>query len=107
MRRQAAQGLHAQQRTADGADEGVHAVPKGIEPRHLVREEFQDEHDRRHAEHPRVAKHGHVVVLVREVQQIKMDQQAGDQHCEVEVDPGNGGQAKGETELFEDLHGCL
>lgn len=90
-----------------GTDDGVDGVPEGVEPGDFVGEEFDDEHDGGGADDPWVSEDGEVGVGAGEFDPVESNSEAGDEGGEVEVDPGEGGEAEGDAKLVEQAHGWL
>ena len=92
---------------ASGADDGVDGVPEGVEPGDFIGEEFDGEHDGGGGDDPGVSESGEVGVGAGEFDPVESNSQTCDEGGEVEVDPGEGGEAEGDAKLVEQAHGWL
>ena len=99
-----AENLNREQSAADRANHGVNGVPRGIDPRNLVGEKFEEIENAGDCNNRRVAQDFERLIGRRERDPVEMDGQSGDENREIEVDAGQASQAERDGEEIELFH---
>ena len=99
------QHLKGEKRAADRPNDRVDRVPGGIDPRHFVREKFEQIQDAGEDDDPGLAEDLERLVAGRKCDPMKMDRETGDEHGQVKIDAGETGQAESDGDRIEAIHG--
>lgn len=89
-----AQHLNRKQGATDWTDHGVDSVPDRIDPRDLVREEFEKIKNAGNNDDRRMSENIERLIVGTKCDPMKMNRESGRENCEVEIDSGERGETK-------------
>src|ERR1700736_2971621 len=98
------QHLNGEERPTDRTDDGVHGVPRRIDPRNFVGEEFDEIENAGNRDDHRVPEHFERLVGGGERDPVEMNWETGGENREVKIDPGESSQTEGHGEEIEFSH---
>ena len=102
-----AEYLNREQSAANRANHGVNGIPRGVDPRNFVGEEFEKIEDTGDRNNRRVTQDFERLIGRRERDPVEMDGQSGDENGEIEVDAGQASQAERDCKEIEPFHGRI
>ncbi len=82
----------------------MNRVPHRINPRNFIREEFQEIQNAGDCDDPRVTEDLERLVLRRKRDPVKVNCEAGDENCQVKINPGERGKTERDREKIESFH---
>ena len=89
-----AEHLNCQQGATDRANDGMHCVPGGIEPRNLVGKKLQKIQNAGNRDDPGIPEGFERLVLRCEGDPMEMDGESGNENRKIKVDAGQAGQTQ-------------
>ena len=94
-----------EQRAAERTDDAVDRVPRGVDPRDLVGEEFGERADARDAEYPRVREDLQRLQMFGQRQPAEVHRDPGRENGEVKAPAREQAKAAGDAQNFQYSHG--
>ena len=99
-----AEHLNCKQSAANRPNHSMNGIPRGIDPRNLVGEKFEEVENAGNCDDPWIAEDLEGLILWRQRDPVKMDGQPSDENREIKVDPGQGSQPKRDSKKVKFLH---
>ena len=99
-----AQHTDGEERAPDRADDGVNAIPSGIEPRNFVGEKFENVKRACDPDNQRVAEHLERMIGGREDNPVLMNRETGGENRQVKVNARKAGETERDPEQLELVH---
>ena len=99
--------LNREQGAADRANHGVNGIPRRVDPRNFVGEEFEKIENPGDRNNRRVAQDFERLIGRRKRDPVEMDGQSSDENGEIEVDAGQARQTERDRKEIEFLHAKL
>ena len=99
-----AEHLNGEQRAANRSDDGVHGVPDRIDPRNFVGQEFEQVEAAGDADDPGIGQNIERLILRPECDPVEMDRQTGDEHRQIQIDPGERGEPERDGKEVQSIH---
>ena len=96
---------NGEKRSADWSDNGVHRIPRGVDPGNFVGKKFEKIEDAGDDDDGRMPERFERLVLRRERDPMLVHGQAGDEDREVKIDSREGGEPERHPEEVELFHG--
>ena len=85
----------------------MNGIPRGIDPRNFVGEEFEKIENAGDRNNRRMAQDFERLIGRRERDPVEMDGQSSDENGEIEVDAGQASQAERDCKEIEPFHGGI
>jgi hypothetical protein len=82
----------------------MNGVPYRIDPRNFIREEFQEIQNTGNCDDPWVSEDLERLVLRRKRDPVKVNCEAGDENCQVKINPGERGKTESDCKQIKSFH---
>ena len=99
--------LNREQRAADQTDDGVHDIPRSVDPRYFIGEKLEEVQNARNADDERIAERLERLVSGRERDPMLIDREPGDKDGEVKIHTCEAGETERDAENVKPFHGKI
>jgi hypothetical protein len=79
----------------------MNGVPDRIDPRNFIREEFQEIQNTGNCDDPWITEDLERLVLQRKRDPVKVNCEAGDENCQVKINPGERGKTESDRKQID------